>query len=177
MRFVFALLIIAFSFSCNKYNYKPSSKELLADEILKSSAIKLRKEKDLRLIGTGGGMMHEVRMLALSFKYYKPVDIEKGRELLVAATNTLADEVNANTEIRKYLKNYPFGPQNIEIRIFLQKPNGSDVDPEELSVIAMLEGNLDYEIDSPETKLFKRVYEETYEEALTKLNEKSAVDI
>ncbi len=177
MRFVFILLLITFSFSCNKSNYRPSSKELLADEILKNSAIKLRKEKDLRLIGTGGGMMNEVRMLALSFNYYKPIDIEKGRELLITATRALADEVNGDTEIRKYLKNYPFGPENIEIRIFLRKPNVSDVAPGELSVISMLEGTLDYDIRDQVTDRLKTVCEETYEEALTKLNEKSAVNI
>lgn len=173
MRPIFVLLIVAFSFSCNKHNYLPSSKEILADEILKNSAIKLRKEKDLRLIGTGGGMMNEVRMLALSFFYYGEVDVKKGRCLLISAVNELVDEVNADERIRPYLVQYPFKPENIEIRIFLRKLDGSELDSGKLHVLVAINNILEYEIRDPATDRLKTVYEETYEVALTKLNETS----
>jgi hypothetical protein len=39
-------------------------------------------------------MMYEIKMLALSFDYYGPIDMEKGRELLLIAVNEFKDAIN-----------------------------------------------------------------------------------
>jgi hypothetical protein len=160
------ITIIVFLSGCmQNVQNEISDDEKLADECLQKAAVQLKKEKDLYLCGTGGGMMDQIRMLALSFNYYKPVDIEKGRELLISAVNQLADVVNADERIRPYLKNYPFGPENIEIRIFIKNPDGSSVSSEKLRVISAEEGFLNYYIDNPTGGLFITVLKETYETA------------
>jgi hypothetical protein len=107
-------------------------------------------------------------MLALSFDYRQPTTIENGRELLIAAVQEFITAVNEDERIRPYLKHYPFGPENIAIRIFLQNPDGSKLSFG-LHVISACEGILRYNIDDPEGPLFKTLLVETYEEALQKL--------
>jgi hypothetical protein len=171
MRSLFLLTIIILFSGCaqtrpQRINYD----EELADECLKKADDHLKKERGLYLCGTGGGMMNQIRMLALSFNYHKPVDIDEGRELLIAAVNELAHIVNADERIHSYLKNYPFGPKDIEIRIFLQNQDYSSFGQDKLSVISALQGTLSYKIDNPKTKLFKTIHQETYEEALLELS-------
>lgn len=81
-------------------------------------AVQLKKEKDLHPCGSGGGMMDQIGMLALSFNYYKEIDIDTGRDLLMTTGKLLLNSVNEDERIRPYLENYPFLPKNIEIRIF-----------------------------------------------------------
>jgi hypothetical protein len=148
-----------------------SEKERLADEVLASAAIKLRNEKGLVLCGTGGGMLGQIRMLALSFDYRNPVTIQKGRELLIAAVQTLVAETNRNEKIRPYLQNYPFSSTNVEIRIFLQNNDGSNFGQEELCAITAIDGILRYRAESRNGQLENLLYKETYEEALRKLEQ------
>jgi hypothetical protein len=111
-------------------------------------------------------MINEIRMLSISFNYYKSVGIEEARELIVPAVTTFLNEINSNEEIRSYLKNYPFEAKNIEVVIFICEPDGRNVRPDQLSAITARNGIVSYKIDNPESKLFAVVHQETYEEAL-----------
>lgn len=150
--------------------YQSSDKEHLTNVITKKVAIQLKNELGLIPSGFGGRTMHQVEMLCLAFDCHQPLDIETGRRLLIAAVEKFAAEVNANEAIRPYLGNYPFSPKNIEIRIFIQNRNSRDFEPEKLCVVKAIQGVLEYEIDDIKTNNFKTIYEETYEEALQKLN-------
>jgi hypothetical protein len=116
-------------------------------------------------------MLGQIRMLALSFDYRNPVTIQEGRELLVAAVQTLLAETNRNEKIRPYLQKYPFDPTNVEIRIFLRNDDGSGLGENTLRVIAAAEGILSYYIEVPDKNFghFKTIHKETYEEALQEL--------
>ena len=77
-------------------------------------------------------------------------------------------EKKSNERIRPYLANYPFKPENIEIRIFLFNSDGSSIEPEKLVVISMLDGVLQFKVHSKSKFDYfplAIVYEETYEEA------------
>jgi hypothetical protein len=174
MRYLlFLVAIIFFLTSCSQNSLEdtciPNSKSQLANEISNRVALQLKKEQELYPCGFGSGMMNQIRMLALSFNYYNPIDIEQARELLIAAGNLLLKTINENEQIRPYLDTYPFQPKNIEIRIFL-KPLGSfDIEGKKLCGISMLDGILEYEIHDPETKKLTTIYSETYEEAIKSL--------
>jgi hypothetical protein len=174
MRLCLFLIASIFIAGCmqntSETDYPSSPKSRLANEISKQVALQLKKEQDLYPCGFGGGMMHQIRMLALSFNYYKPVNIEQGREMLMAAGSLFLKTINENDEIRPYLDTYPFLPKNIEIRIFLMSSDGSLVDPGKLYVISLIDDVLRYQIDHPETKKLTTIYSETYEEAAEKLN-------
>ncbi|MDE3045869.1 MAG: hypothetical protein KGJ02_04410 [Verrucomicrobiota bacterium] len=168
MRFLLLFIVFSFLSSCSqkKHSNQLPPKVIFANEIRKKVASDLYKKKNLVPCGSGGGMMRQVEMLALSFDYRKPIDIKMGRELLIAAVDELTVAVNADERIRPYLQNYPFEPKNIEIRIFLYNPDGSDIPPGSLSVVGALEGVLDYKIRDPKTDQLKSIHKETYEEAV-----------
>lgn len=173
MNKVFAIFVLIFLiYGCEKktnIHYFPSEKQKLVNKIRKDSAVQLKNELGLIPCGAGGQMMDQIKMLALSFDYREPIDIETGRELLIAAVEKFAAEINSNEAIRPYLGNYPFGPKNIEIRIFIKDRNGQEVGPEKICVISALKGVLEYEIHDTKTKRLTTLYEETFEEALNRL--------
>ena len=113
--------------------------------------------------------MNEVRMLALSFFYYKMIDIEEARKLIIYSMQTLAEEINAEKKLRKYLYKYPFPPKRTEIMIIVHNRDYSTVSPEYISVVSFHNGKISYDITNPETNRLDTIYKETYEEALEKL--------
>ena len=178
MRWLILLIVISFfQFSCTQNNLEYTPKSQLANEISNRVALQLKKERDLYPCGFGGGMMHQIRMLALSFNYYKPVEIEQARELLFSAGSLLLKTINENEQIRPYLDTYPFQPKNIEIRIFLKAADKFAIEDEKLCGISMLDGILEYEIHDPKTKKLTTIYSETYEEAMEKLNFKHTLTV
>jgi hypothetical protein len=170
--FIFFLLMIICA-SCelppvDNSPYLPS-KQSLANDVRARTAFQLKREKGLIPFGTAGQMMDEIKMLGLSFQYYKEINIEEARELLMKAGSLLIKEINANELIRPYLDNYPFEAKNIEIKIFLFNPNGTQFDLDKLHYATMVKGKLKYVIRSSENNLYKTIYTETYEEAVDKL--------
>jgi hypothetical protein len=164
MRLLYLLILIACS--CTEQKSPPYAK--IAHKITDQTAKKLGKEAGLKLIGTGSGMMYNVRMLAMAFRYSKEIDIDEGRELLMKAVSEYLSAINSNEEIRPYLINYPFLPKNIQIRIFLSDSKGREIPLGQLAVIGSIDGVFEYLIEDPKTTCLKTIYEETYEEALQK---------
>lgn len=150
-------------------DHVPKTKQELADEITFEAALKIKKKTCLIPCGIGGQMMKQIKMIGLSFDYRKPVGIEEGRRLLVEAVDELVATVNEDKRVHRYLDSYPFGPQNVEIRIFLQTPEGSIMPPGELHVITAIRGEFNYDTDNPENKLFKTILAESYDEAVAKV--------
>ena len=170
--FLFCLLATLCICGCERYAPSdPNEKQKLINEVRQKAAKKIYKDLGLIPCGTGAQAMDQIKMLHLAFDYRKPVDIKTGRELLVAAVQIFAQEINANPEIRPYLDNYPFEPKNIRIWIFLKNPDGSNIEPEKLCVICATQGILEYENKNPETCRLTTIYKETYEEALQKIQE------
>lgn len=174
MRHCLFLLLIFLITGCTLEDlnpiYKPSEKKKLADEIRTKVTTKLKREKDLHPCGSGGGMMHEIKMLALSFDYYKQIDIDEARELLIIAVNEFVDAINADEKIRPYLYHYPFEHRKVEIRIFIRNPDGSRVENGKLCVVSAIESILEYSTHDPDDRLLN-IHEETYEEALKKISD------
>ena len=144
----------------------------MADKITRATAKKLEEEQHLKLIGIGGGMMDNVRMMAMSFSFNREITLEEGRELLVVSVEEYLKAVNSNEKIRPYLANYPFDLQNIEIRIFIQNPDRSDLPPGKICAMQAAKGFLDYDSRDPSTNQFTEIHRETFEEALQKLGSK-----
>lgn len=167
---IFISLLCACDKSCAPVPYEISEKEKLADRITHTVALKLRRDLGLIQCGTGGGMMYQIRMLALSFDYYKIVDIEEGRKLLVAALNEYISAVNADEQVRPYLQNYPFCPKNIQIRIFIRNTDPSFASSDKIQSLSVVDGYLKYYVNEPNANRFKVIYSESYEEAVQKLS-------
>ena len=143
----------------------PSSMESLVDEVRNQTFVQLKMEKELHPCGIGSGMKDKIRMLALSFNYYRELNIEEARELLMYATRVFLDKINSNQEIRPFLLNDPFTPFDIDITVFLRNLDGSYPNTEKLQVIAMTNGRFIYKIDTPARKQYKTILTETFAEA------------
>jgi len=173
MRYILFCLFALIFVGCGP-NHSWKKSNINADvELVKEARIKvarkLKQDKQLVLSGVGSQMMDQIKMIAMSFNYYGSVDEGKGRELLLAATDELVSAVNEDERIRSYLHNYPFGPKNVEIRIFLYGVDGSNPPAKELSVVSSIEGILTYKIDDPKDPLFTVALQETYAEAVKKM--------
>jgi hypothetical protein len=172
MRVVLILFLMIFITGCDPpytdTSYLPTMGTLV-NEVTNRTFVQLKMEKGLYPFGVGEGISDQIRMLALSLRYYKEIDIEEARELLMAAGVLFLKNINSNEMIRPYLKNDPFKPENVEIRIFLKKPNGSEPDFNKLKYISITDGTLKYYTNSPETECLIRIYDEKFEEAEAKL--------
>lgn len=173
MRVVFALFLLVCMASCDppyqeENPYLPT-KQSLVNEVMNQTFVKMKMEKGLIPCGIGSGMMHQIRMLALAFDYYKEIDIDEARELLIAAGSEFLKTINSNEKIRIFLDQYPFTPKNIEISIFLRNPDGSLTEPGKLTVASIINGILKYNIRSLATGQLEIVYKESYEEAIQKV--------
>jgi hypothetical protein len=148
---------------------KISQKQKIVNQIRFKAAKFIEKEKGLKPCGTGAQMMYEVKMLALAFVYNQPIDIQQGRELLVYTVETFVAMINQDERIHPYLYNYPFEPKNVEIRIFINNPDNSWVDPGKLCIVSTIDGCCEYEIRDSKTGRLETIFKETFAEAKEKL--------
>jgi hypothetical protein len=161
--------------SCSKndtqFNKGPSRKQQLANFIRYNVARELERDRNLMPCGFGAVMMDQVRMLGISFDCYNEIDIPQARELLVTASTLFLERINSNEEIRPYLKNYPFVPNNIEVIIFFKKIDGSDLELGELQIASIQDGILCYDVQNLQPHLIQTIHKETFEEAVVILKE------
>ena len=163
------ILTCAFFFSPFILSFLPSKKQSLANLVRAKASEKIESTKNLHLIGTGGQMLYNIEMLNLGFECFYEVDIPAARELLVYSVTTLINEVNANQDIRPYLKNYPFTANNIEIDIWIRTPENSKVALGKLRYLQSKQGLLEYNIQTTDNFNTEPILTETYEEAVNKL--------
>jgi hypothetical protein len=95
--------------------------------------------------------------MLMGFHLYQEVDLKEARELLIYAVNEYLLDINNNEEVRPCLHEYPFTAKNVEIRIWIYKP-----DSIKISYISAIDGILTF--DLPETR--QTICKESYEEAL-----------
>lgn len=144
-------------------------KDKLSNEISLQVVKKLMKEHELLPCGFGGGAINQIRMLSLSFNYRKPLTIEEGRKLVLIATHTFADAINADERIHPYLIEYPFPLERVEITIFVQEINGNLLKNSEADIFSCYKNICKYEkINDKKTGLIT-ILQETVEEAEHKI--------
>jgi hypothetical protein len=166
------IITFSFIFFSSFFGYRLPKHEKVADSITEKTAKELKEQKNLCLVGTGGQMMDDIQMMAMSFYYYQEVDLKTARELIVYAINTYLSAINTDKEIRSYLHKYPFTVKNLEIRIWIYNPDRSELPLEKIYFITSLNGILKYY-----TRLNTRqaICEEAYEEALKLLTQSKNV--
>ncbi len=141
--------------------------EKIADKITYETARKIERQTSLHICGVGGGSLSgQLRKLNMSFECRKELNMEQGRKLVLYCVNEYLSAINANKEIRPNLIHFPFTPEDVEIDIFIQKPDRSDVPIGSLSVVSEVDGKVIYKVHEPDPIILRRVHEETFEEAL-----------
>jgi hypothetical protein len=179
MRYVFLILSLFFAGCQNSSpikEYEISAHEKIADRITAKTIQKIESETGLSFVGIGGGMMDQVRMMAISFDYYGEINMEQARELLIYCVNEYLTAINSSEEIRPHLVHYPFTPKDVEIRIFISKANRKDVSNGELSVASQIDGTTKYYVKQPGAPSIRVDYKETYEESVSILESEPVVN-
>lgn len=161
--FIFAGIIGCFLIFLLKNHHVDYEK--IANSITIQTAKKLETEKKLHLVGTGGGMMDDIKMMAMSFNYYQEIDVKEARKLAIHAVNQYLSAINNNKDIRPFLHEYPFTPKNIQIRILVYKPDRSLPPQDKIQFISVINGYITYSLNEP-NGLFETVCKEPFEEAL-----------
>ncbi len=147
---IFVVFILCFlCFSCTEISDRDErssgrEKEAVVNEILEKVANQIKDEYQLGPFGSGGQMMSQVEMLHLAFVYRKPLTVEEGRRLVLAAMHKFLDGINKEIRIHPYLANYPFSPENIEIEIFVQNQKGLPFDSSDVEIVCCRKGNCIY---------------------------------
>lgn len=163
-----AISLLLFVYGCSSFDYHVPEYEKMADEITEKIAKKLEEEKKLRLVGTGGSMIDDIQMMAMSFDYYQEVDLSTARELLVEVINAYLSAINDNETIRPHLHNYPFTAKNIQIRIWIHPPDQTKLPLNKIFYISALDGILAYYLKVPEHSR-EALHTETFEKAQQEL--------
>ena len=159
--------------SGTKMEYVIPKYEKISDKITSKTAKKLSKKYQLDPIGSGGSMMHDVEMLALSFNCYRSLSINESRELVINCVNEYIKSINENENIRPYLHDYPFSAQNIQIKIFFfGDENFQKIPPGKINVVSTGKKRVRYYTDSDEDEYkLETLHQETYEEAVSIMRE------
>lgn len=164
------LLFFSFLVGCSSFSYQSPHYTKLAHEITEKTAKELKVQKNLCLVGTGGQMMNDIQMMAMSFYYYQEVDLKTARELIVYSINKYLSAINGTKEIKPYLHEYPFTAKNVEIRIWFFQPNRSNLPLDKIHYVSAINGNLTYYLDLDEACSRGAICEESYEEALQEID-------
>lgn len=149
--------------------YIPSEKQILADKIRSRVGKKIASEKHLRLIGMGGQLSQEVKMLGLSFQGFQELTLLEARSLIVFSIKTFLDEINSDENLRPYLKAYPFTAKNIEIGIWLYKPDHSEVSSTSIRYVVNRDALINYYPGATKFDPDNPILIETAQEAFEKI--------
>lgn len=172
MKYIYLLLIAIFLTACQpstSKTYQTSEHEKIADKITSLTAQKIESETGLRLMGTGGGMMGKVRMMAMSFQYSGDITLQQARELLIYCLNEYLLAINSNEEIRPYLIYHPLNPEDIQIEIYIRSQSQEEQSIGALSLVGAVRGVLDYNIKQPDPMIYEKIHNESYEKAVKTL--------
>jgi len=164
-----SLYALSLCFSLNSYEMPLPAKEKYANQSINQACKIINKEKKLYAIGTGGEMLDEVNALCLTFEGYQEIGLEEARELIVYCVSTFLNIINSNQQLQPYLGNYPFTSQNVEIMIFLYKPDRQEVGPDNISLVRSMKGLVEYHYGYPLYKISEPFLRESYQEACDKL--------
>jgi hypothetical protein len=121
----------------------------------------------LNCYASGGSFAYDIQSISLSFMSDKVLEIDEARHLEIATIEDLLFEINSDTRIRPYLREYPFTPDRINISLACL--NEELIKIGDLESVFQAHGTLFYHYNAPGEIRDTRTEEEPYEEALKKV--------
>jgi len=165
----FITLILTIAVCIMSFSFFKTSYSDVAQQIRNKAGKQLAKKHKMEIAAVGGGMMGCVREIALSFQIRRILSQDEARCLIVDCVEELLKAFNENEKIRPNLLNYPFTPANLDLRIFISSPDGSDVYYPDFCIVSVY--NEDFITYKKEDGTGKRLEPklEPYQEALAKV--------
>jgi hypothetical protein len=155
------------------YAYQISPAESTVNSLLDKNAKFLSKKYKMRAIVTNVAMPGGVvKLLGLDFQIQGPITKNELRKILINSANDFISTINQNKDIHQYLEHNPFDINAMDITLFLIDSEGDSINHPDIRVASIRDNKLTYKtyITTDIPKLISRE-EETYEEALKKLQE------
>lgn len=146
----------------------------IAHAITLRTAKILQKEKGMKLVGTGGGMIRQVNSLSMHLNYYSPLEIPEARRLALFTVDKFLHNINSDEAVRPYLNNYPFKVESLRIYLAFYHPNGRSVQPGKLDHIVISNGILKYKSSNNDSVPYSTLFEESVAEARIEASNKPA---
>ncbi len=146
-----------------------SQRERLAYKIMNSFAHILEKEGFATTSVGGGQKEGKQDMLDMGFRLQEVLTIESGRKYCVEKSLQFLDYINSKKDFQKYLIEYPLSLKHIAIIISGNDPceNHSN----EIKTVMLVNGKVCYFPKVRSHPTSGPVYQESFEDALAKLNE------
>lgn len=139
--------------------------------VMFSHSKEMKKNHEWVLSGFGGSFYGgDIKKLDLSFALNKNLNIQEARKLIIKGSQILIASMNNNEEIRQYLHHFPFDSTDLNYSIRFEENNYLFVSSEYVARVLVANGKVYYSVFNPKTDSLERIYEESYEEALEKVN-------
>lgn len=149
-----------------------SEESKLVHKTLERTAKAVKKKYGLHPFGEGVSMPGGIiKFLTLCFESRDQLSRDELRELLIKSAQEMIAQAKAN-ELEQFLESPPFEMKNVEIVIYNHDRNGRRLYDPEISTAEVFGDVLIYRTTDSQENLFKKEYEETYEEALAILQSK-----
>ena len=130
------------------------------------------KKYELKILGTGGGMMHDVKEVCIHFESHQKCTLQQVRRIYVEMAERYFNLVNNNKEIQPYLHHRPFGIESINFFISYFNQDGSRPDKKYVAFVTNDKGILIYhQVRSDDRFMCRIFHEEPYVEALRIIQE------
>ncbi len=165
IRIVVIVLCLFMACKVNANNDESENYEFYANQIVNLLAKRMEEEFDLRCVGEGGSMPHDVRTMAVEFIAYRRANVEQARELMVKVTERFIEAINGNSKIRPFLREYPIQPFQAKVSISFTKKNNYPYGDGSISHAFQVKNKIYYDSENSLKRLVT-VFEEPYEEAL-----------
>ena len=142
--------------------------ELLNKKIWEYSRI-LKATNNLHVSGMGGGLKDDkIRLFMVTYDIYKDAKLDEARVYTVKLIEFYLYKINNDPDLQDLLVSNPFCVTNLELGIGYMNPEGRF--SSEVAHSFTKEGSVFYSKYDPINDRLERIYQETYEEALSIVN-------
>lgn len=173
---IFIALITTITVECSIFLGGASKENIYLNQILNQATTIIKQKHDLYPCGTIIAMPDGVvKELGLCFTTHEKLSEEQLRSLVIDCATELLNQINNNPNIQPFLVKRPFTIKETQIIIYNEnKDRRIEIYYPDTSSIQILKGILSIRKQSPESKKIEYFLEETYEEAMEKLNKKTS---
>jgi len=122
-------------------------------------------------IGMTTGGVDSLKVLGLEFNVKSELLIDEARKLLIRVSQYYQRRINEHAEISEYSDYFPLNFNSLQIVLYFQNPQNNDIFEPFVTISSLKNNKIDYYYDNVESKPnFSKIIQETYAEALEKVN-------
>lgn len=147
-----------------------------AKQIANKVTYQFAKKHRMHICGSGGAMMDCLETMGIDFQVSRKLSQDQARRLIIECANALLKEYNNCVELRPFLQQYPFKPENLRIFFFISPQKGNGCCHPDLGFVATYCGKIFYKtFDHPTLGKEVSSITESFEEALKIVNEQNSI--